>query len=73
MKENGVDLIEVVDNGSGISTSNFKNLCKFHNERLGWILGKPHSTSKLSDIDDFNFLTTFGFRGEALNALSALG
>lgn len=35
-------------------------------------LGKQHCTSKLSSIDDFNSLTSFGFRGEGLNALASL-
>uniref|UniRef100_A0A158Q6Z9 DNA_mis_repair domain-containing protein n=1 Tax=Elaeophora elaphi TaxID=1147741 RepID=A0A158Q6Z9_9BILA len=34
-------------------------------------LGKPHSTSKLTNFSDFNQLATFGFRGEALNSLCA--
>ncbi|KAI6191921.1 CBR-PMS-2 protein [Aphelenchoides bicaudatus] len=58
--ENGVSQLEVIDNGSGIIPSNFDRLAK------------PHSTSKLSDFSDFNRLLTFGFRGEALNALAAL-
>ncbi|KAH7727628.1 mismatch repair endonuclease PMS2 [Aphelenchoides avenae] len=61
VKENGTELLEVIDNGSGIEAVNFDALCK------------PHSTSKLSSITDFNSLTTFGFRGEALNALAELG
>uniref|UniRef100_A0A1I8EKK6 DNA_mis_repair domain-containing protein n=1 Tax=Wuchereria bancrofti TaxID=6293 RepID=A0A1I8EKK6_WUCBA len=34
--------------------------------------GKPHSTSKLTNFADFNQLTTFGFRGEALSSLCAV-
>lgn len=45
------------------------SLCKKKNK---YLLGKPHSTSKLSAFEDFKSLTTFGFRGEALNALAAL-
>jgi len=55
-----VKQLEVIDNGSGIMSSNFNALCK------------PHSTSKLSKFEDFDRLLTFGFRGEALNALSSL-
>ncbi|VDN29804.1 unnamed protein product [Gongylonema pulchrum] len=33
---------------------------------------KSHATSKLSNFSDFNHLTTFGFRGEALNSLCAV-
>lgn len=50
----------MIDNGHGIASSNFHALCK------------PHSTSKLSRFEDFDNLLTFGFRGEALNALAAL-
>jgi DNA mismatch repair protein PMS2 len=52
--------LEVIDNGSGIAPANFD------------FLAKPHSTSKLSSFTDFDHLLTFGFRGEALNALAAL-
>ncbi|VDD86524.1 unnamed protein product [Enterobius vermicularis] len=52
--------MEVNDNGSGIRSDDFDQLCK------------PHATSKLGNIGDFSSLTTFGFRGEALNALCAL-
>ncbi|KHJ96729.1 hypothetical protein OESDEN_03305 [Oesophagostomum dentatum] len=34
--------------------------------------GKPHSTSKLTGLNDFGTLSTLGFRGEALNALCSL-
>ncbi|PIC26487.1 hypothetical protein B9Z55_019047 [Caenorhabditis nigoni] len=57
VKNNGYDSIEVQDNGSGIETQNFDALCK------------PHSTSKLTQLSDFDKLVTLGFRGEALNAL----
>ncbi|CAI2292962.1 unnamed protein product [Caenorhabditis sp. 36 PRJEB53466] len=57
VKNNGFDSIEVQDNGCGIETLNFDALCK------------PHSTSKLTQLSDFDKLATLGFRGEALNAL----
>uniref|UniRef100_A0A158R598 DNA_mis_repair domain-containing protein n=1 Tax=Syphacia muris TaxID=451379 RepID=A0A158R598_9BILA len=59
-KNFGADLLEVNDNGVGIKSDDFDQLCK------------PHSTSKLDSIRDFDSLRTFGFRGEALNALCAL-
>ncbi|KAK0396681.1 hypothetical protein QR680_001810 [Steinernema hermaphroditum] len=59
-KEYGHESLEISDNGCGISPDDFDALCK------------PHSTSKISNVDDFRTLETFGFRGEALNALSAI-
>ncbi|KAL7075153.1 hypothetical protein ACQ4LE_005898 [Meloidogyne hapla] len=56
--ENGTELIEVIDNGSGIIPEDFDKICK------------PHCTSKLTGFEDFDSLNTFGFRGEALNALT---
>ncbi|PYI07581.1 DNA mismatch repair protein [Aspergillus sclerotiicarbonarius CBS 121057] len=59
-KNNGLDLIEVQDNGSGISPENYENVAL------------KHYTSKLSSYDDLSRLHTFGFRGEALSSLCAL-
>ncbi|KAJ5168475.1 Ribosomal protein S5 domain 2-type fold subgroup [Penicillium canariense] len=59
-KNNGLDLIEVQDNGSGISPENYENVAL------------KHYTSKLSSFDDLSSLHTFGFRGEALSSLCAL-
>ncbi|EYC09891.1 hypothetical protein Y032_0058g2876 [Ancylostoma ceylanicum] len=60
VKNNGFESVEVMDDGTGIDADSFTSLCK------------PHSTSKLTGIDDFSTLSTLGFRGEALNALCAL-
>ena len=59
-KNNGLDSIEVQDNGSGIATSNYANVAL------------KHYTSKLSEYDDLSTLQTFGFRGEAISSLCAL-
>ncbi|PWY89517.1 DNA mismatch repair protein [Aspergillus sclerotioniger CBS 115572] len=59
-KNNGLDLIEVQDNGSGIAPENYENVAL------------KHYTSKLSSFDDLSRLHTFGFRGEALSSLCAL-
>ncbi|KAL4941311.1 hypothetical protein BDV06DRAFT_229800 [Aspergillus oleicola] len=59
-KNNGLDSIEVQDNGSGISSENYETVAL------------KHYTSKLSSYDDLLRLQTFGFRGEALSSLCAL-
>ncbi|KAL5336433.1 hypothetical protein BJX70DRAFT_281483 [Aspergillus crustosus] len=59
-RNNGLDLIEVQDNGGGISPENYENVAL------------KHYTSKLSSYDDLLHLQTFGFRGEALSSLCAL-
>ena len=59
-KNQGLDSIEVQDNGSGISAENYQSIAL------------KHYTSKLSTYDDLSNLQTFGFRGEALSSLCAL-
>lgn len=59
-KNNGLDSIEVQDNGKGISPDDFDTLAL------------KHYTSKLSTYEDLTSLNTFGFRGEALSSLCAL-
>ena len=59
-KNNGLDSIEVQDNGSGIDPTNYESVAL------------KHFTSKLSSYDDLSSLRTFGFRGEALSSLCAL-
>ncbi|XXG99158.1 hypothetical protein Hte_005493 [Hypoxylon texense] len=59
-KNQGLDSIEVQDNGSGISKENYETLAL------------KHYTSKLSTYADLSSLQTFGFRGEALSSLCAL-
>ncbi|KKF95186.1 DNA mismatch repair protein pms1 [Ceratocystis platani] len=59
-KNQGLDSIEVQDNGSGISPENYAGV------------GLKHHTSKLSTYEDISNLNTFGFRGEALSSCCAL-
>ncbi|GFZ19434.1 DNA mismatch repair protein [Actinidia rufa] len=61
LKEYGEEWFQVIDNGCGIPPNNFK------------VLALKHHTSKLADFPDLQSLTTFGFRGEALSSLCALG
>lgn len=59
-KNNGLDAIEVQDNGGGIAPADYDTIAL------------KHYTSKLSTYDDLSSLKTFGFRGEALSSLCAL-
>lgn len=61
LRDYGEDYFQVIDNGCGISPTNFK------------VLALKHHTSKLEDFTDLLNLTTYGFRGEALSSLCALG
>ncbi len=61
LKEHGCDLVEVVDNGGGVTEDNFQALTL------------KHHTSKISTFSDLELgVETFGFRGEALSSLCAL-
>ncbi|KAI4500312.1 hypothetical protein M0802_004729 [Mischocyttarus mexicanus] len=55
--DNGTSMIEVKDDGDGISDVNAS------------LMALPSCTSKISSFDDLGTLKTYGFRGEALNAL----
>ncbi|CAM6083351.1 unnamed protein product [Calypogeia fissa] len=60
LKDHGAELIEVADNGTGVSPDNYEGLTlKYH-------------TSKISRFADLQSLSSFGFRGEALSSLCAL-
>lgn len=61
LKEYGEEFFKVIDNGCGISPNNFK------------ALALKHHTSKIAGFSDLQSLATFGFRGEALSSLCALG
>ncbi len=60
LRNMGLTYIEVCDNGSGIHPSNYSGLAL------------KHHTSKLTTFDDLQSVSSFGFRGEALNALCEL-
>ncbi|KFM24407.1 Mismatch repair endonuclease PMS2 [Auxenochlorella protothecoides] len=57
LKESGSELIEVADNGTGVSPADYEALTlKYH-------------TSKISQFTDLQGLSSYGFRGEALSSL----
>lgn len=60
LKDYGMDLIEVSDNGCGVEEENFEGLTL------------KHHTSKIQEFADLTQVETFGFRGEALSSLCAL-
>jgi len=60
IEDSGKKLIRILDNGCGMS----------HEDSKKCFL--PHATSKINSIDDLNFISSFGFRGEALAAISSV-
>ncbi|CAO3589809.1 unnamed protein product [Absidia cylindrospora] len=59
-KENGLEGLEVIDNGIGVDPSNYSSLAL------------KHYTSKITQFKDLEKVSTFGFRGEALSSLCSL-
>ena len=60
VERGGKDLIRIADNGKGIAPEDL---------RLAFA---PHATSKLATAEDLFQIRTFGFRGEALAAISEI-
>ncbi len=60
ISDGGKELIKIIDDGKGMSPEDAKK-CHLR-----------HATSKISKIDDLFTVQSFGFRGEALAAISAV-
>lgn len=61
LRESGSELLEVVDNGCGISPEDYSKVAT------------RHATSKIREYDDLSqSLSTYGFRGEALAGICAM-
>ncbi|MDY0083793.1 MAG: DNA mismatch repair endonuclease MutL, partial [Ignavibacteriaceae bacterium] len=60
IKQAGKSLIQVCDNGSGMT------------EEEAMLSIRKHATSKISTIEDLESINTLGFRGEALSSIAAV-
>ncbi|MCI2049992.1 MAG: DNA mismatch repair endonuclease MutL [Lachnospiraceae bacterium] len=60
IKDGGVSMLRVTDNGSGIEASQITRAFR------------RHATSKISEEKDLQDLQTLGFRGEALSSIAAV-
>lgn len=60
IKDGGISLIRIMDNGCGIG----------HDEVRSAFL--RHSTSKIESVDDLAHIRSLGFRGEALSSIAAV-
>lgn len=60
IKEGGISLIKITDNGKGIPKEELKTAFL------------RHATSKLRTLDDLEDIMTLGFRGEALSSIASV-
>lgn len=60
IKDGGISLIRIMDNGCGIPASEVRSAFL------------RHSTSKIQSVEDLAHITSLGFRGEALSSIAAV-
>lgn len=60
IRDGGISLIRITDNGIGIDKDQIQKAFF------------RHSTSKIRNADDLSFVTSLGFRGEALSSIAAV-
>lgn len=60
IKDGGISLIRVTDNGCGIPKDQVKTAYM------------RHATSKIEKVDDLSYISSLGFRGEALSTIAAV-
>lgn len=60
IRDGGISLIRVTDNGCGIEKAQVKKAFL------------RHATSKITSIDDLDYVKSLGFRGEALSSIAAV-
>jgi DNA mismatch repair protein MutL len=59
LEQGGIDMVKVIDDGSGMDREDLQLCCK------------SHATSKVSSVEDLEGVDTLGFRGEALASIAA--